>query len=400
MTALSDTDLLARLVAFDTVSRHSNLPLAHFLSDYLDRPGVRIRELPSPDGDKGSLVIRVGPEGDPETRPGLVLSGHMDVVPADDLDQWESDPFELTDRGDRWVARGAADMKGFLALAANLAREADPVRLRHPLVLLLTYDEELGCLGSEHLVKTWAAEWDGPPLPRAAIIGEPTRLRVVRMHKGHLKLRLHFRGTSAHSGYPHLGTNAIERAADGVAALAALRRELETERPKSAEHFPDAPYAPLNVAVIHGGTAINMVPDRCAVDLGIRPLPGMSDEPLLDRVRRAVAPTAAPEGYELEVLSSSPPMELPADAPIHRFLCDLVGQGESESVSFTTDAGWLQRLGTGSEHGLQCAVFGPGSIEVAHKPNEFLPKDDLARAREHLERAVEHFCVDAREEGT
>ncbi|MGD2115388.1 MAG: acetylornithine deacetylase [Acidobacteriota bacterium] len=395
MSFLPDAELLARLVAFDTVSRNPNLPLADFLADYLDRPGVRVTRLGSADGSKVNLAVRVGPEEqDPDARPGLVLSGHMDVVPADDTDRWESDPFELTDRGDRWVARGAADMKGFLALASNLAREADPDRLRHPLVLLFTYDEELGCLGSEHLVKTWASAWDGPPLPRAAIIGEPTRLRVVRMHKGHLKLRLTYLGVSAHSGYPHLGSNAVERAAEGVTALAGLRRELEAERPAAAEHFPDAPYAPLNVAIIRGGAAINTVPDRCSIDLGIRLLPGMETGPMVERVRRAVAPTASPEGYELEVLSASPPMELAADAPVHRFLCDLVGQSESRSVSFATDAGWLQRLGTGGagDRGLDCAVFGPGAIEVAHKPNEFLPKADLAAAREHLERAIDHFC--------
>lgn len=403
---LPDAELLSRLVSFDTVSRSSNLPLLDFLARYLDRPGARVERLPSPDGSKANLTVWLGPEEASAGRPGLVLSGHMDVVPADDTDRWESDPFELTDRGDRWVARGAADMKGFLALAANLAREVDPRSLRHPLVLLFTYDEELGCLGSGHLVETWAEAWTGPPLPRATIIGEPTGLRVARMHKGHLKLRVTFRGTSAHSGYPHLGTNAVERAAEGVTALAELRRTLEGERPPSAEHFPEAPYAPLNVAVIRGGSAINAVPDRCAIDVGIRLLPGMETAPMVERVRRAVEPFAAPEGYEIEVLSASPPMELRPDAPIHRFLCELVDQDESRSVSFATDAGWLQRLGApdkeskeGEEaeegegdQGLDCAIFGPGSIEVAHKPNEWLPKEDLARARPLLERTIERFC--------
>jgi len=391
---LPDVELLARLVSFDTVSRNSNLPLLDFLADYLERPGARVERLPSADSSKANLAVWIGPEEVPPGRAGLVLSGHMDVVPADDTDRWESDPFELTDRGDRWVARGSADMKGFLALAANLAREVDPGSLRQPLVLLFTYDEELGCLGSEHLARTWAESWQGPPLPRATIIGEPTGLRVARMHKGHLKLRVTYRGTSAHSGYPHLGTNAIERAAEGVSALAELRRALEGERPAAAEHFPEAPYAPLNVAVIRGGSAINAVPDRCSIDLGIRLLPGMETEPVLDRVRRAVEPFAAPEGYELEILSASPPMELPAEVPIHRFLCELVGQEESRSVSFATDAGWLQRLTTGNEgdRGLDCAIFGPGSIEVAHKPNEWLPKEDLARARPLLERTIDRFC--------
>ncbi len=385
---LTDAELLARLVAFDTVSRNSNLPLLDFLADYLDRRGVRIERLPAAEDDKGSLLVWVGPETAADDRRGLILSGHMDVVPADDRERWATPPFHLTDLGDRWAARGSADMKGFLALAANLALAADPERLKRPLVLLFTCDEELGCLGAAHLAKVWPDAWNGPPLPRSAIIGEPTRLRVIRRHKGHLKLAATYRGTSAHSGYPHLGTNAVERAADGVAALAALRRQLETERVPASPAFPDAPYAPLNVATIHGGSAINMVPDRCTVEIGVRLLPGMDGETMIERVRGAVAPAAADEGYELDVLSDSPPMELADDAPIHRFLCELTGQGEGASVSFATDAGWLQRL----DSGVDCAVFGPGDIEVAHKPDEWLPKEDLTRARSLLERTIHQFC--------
>ncbi|HSL83896.1 MAG TPA: acetylornithine deacetylase, partial [Thermoanaerobaculia bacterium] len=393
MASLSDVDLLARLVAFDTTSRNSNLPLARFLADYLDRPGVEVTELPSPDGEKANLLVRVGPPLDgrldpgpeggagPDGRPGLVLSGHMDVVPADDRDLWETDPFRLADRGDRLAARGACDMKGFLALAANLAAEAAPERLRAPLVLVLTYDEEVGCLGSGELVRAWrAAGGDAPALPRAAVIGEPTELRVVRHHKGHLKMRLTYRGVSAHSAYPHLGRSAIEAAAEGVRALAGLRRELEGERLEASRHFPDAPFATLNVGTIRGGAAVNVVPDRCVLEVGVRLLPGMEVDAVAERVRTAVG-----DGPELEVQSLSPPLSAPADAPVVRELLELPGQAEAGAVSYATDAGWLAHLG------LDCAVFGPGSIEVAHKPNESIPKADLARAREVLEALIDRF---------
>lgn len=416
MTTLSDVELLDRLVAFDTTSRNSNLPLARFLADYLDRPGVEIRELPSPDGDKANLWVRLGPpldaaRGDGQ-RPGLVLSGHMDVVPADDVDRWSSDPFRLTDGGDRLVGRGSADMKGFLALAANAAAELDPERLRHPLVLLLTYDEELGCLGAEYLAKSWA---DGggvdEPLPRAALVGEPTELRVVRFHKGHLKLRLDYRGVSAHSAYPHLGASAIEAAAEGVRALTALRRELEGERVDASDHFPEAPFVTLNVGTIRGGAAINVVPDRCAVEVGVRLLPGMETEPMVERVRSAVgarrasgagedgpdespdtppssAAEAAPqvEPPSLEVHSASPPLAVPEEATILEALLEATGQERPDAVSYATDAGWLQHMG------LDCAIWGPGSIEVAHKPDEWMPKADLARARDLLDGLVRRFC--------
>lgn len=381
---LSDADLLSRLVAFDSTSRNSNLPIADFLCEYLDRPGVRIDRNPSPDGRKVNVIAWIGPppRGD---RAGLVLSGHMDVVPADEAG-WRNDPFELADEGDRWVGRGACDMKGFLALAANLAAEADPTRLRAPLALVFTYDEEVGTLGAKRLLESYAP---GPSLPRAAIIGEPTSLRVARAHKGHLKLRITLHGRSAHSGYPHLGANAIEPAGRVIGALAELRRELEREAAPHSDLFPEVPFVPLNVGIVQGGAAINVVPDRCVVEVGVRPLPEMESADLAERIRRAAVAAAAPFEPTVEILSDSPPMFLDESAPIHLHLRDLVGQSESTTVSFATDAGWLQRLG------LDCAIFGPGTIEVAHKPNESLPKSELAAARDLLARSVRRFCEEA-----
>jgi acetylornithine deacetylase len=383
---LSDADLLARLVAFDTTSRNSNLPLADFLADYLDRPGVRVERNPSADGTKANLLVRIGPEADGSRR-GLVLSGHMDVVPAEEP-EWTSDPFTLTDRGDRWLARGACDMKGFLALATNrAARAARDARAAHrlvaPLVLLFTYDEEVGTLGAKRFVETCP---EPESLPRAAVIGEPTELKVTRAHKGHLKVRITLRGVPAHSGYPHLGKNAIEPAGRVVVALAELRRLLEAEAAPNRELFPEVPYVPLNVGTIHGGSAINVVPDRCAVEVGVRPLPGVSSRELAERLERLAREAASPFEPEVEVLSDSPPLLLDEEAPIHRFLCGLVGQRSGAAVSYATDAGWFQSLG------MDCAVFGPGSIEVAHKPDEFLPKDQLARAGDLLDATVRRFC--------
>ena len=378
---LSDAELLARLVGFDSTSRNSNLPIADFLCDYLDRPGVRIARNPSPDGTKTNVIAWLGPEPDGD-RGGLVLSGHMDVVPADE-EGWRHDPFALADEGDRWVGRGSCDMKGFLALAANLAIEAQTERWRAPLALVFTYDEEVGTLGAKRLTESFPA---AERLPRSAIIGEPTSLRVARTHKGHAKLRVTLHGVSAHSGYPHLGTNAIEPAGRVIVALAELRRELEAEAPPNRELFPEVPYVSLNVGTVHGGSAINVVPDRCAVEVGFRPLPGVTSEELIERVSRAARAAAAPFEPAIELLSDSPPMLLDEASPIHRHLCDLVGQSAGASVSFATDAGWLQRLG------MDCAIFGPGSIEVAHKPNEFLPKDEFTAARGLLERTVRHFC--------
>src|SRR5688572_7769387 len=253
---LSDAALLERLVAFDTTSRLSNLPLADFVSDYLDRPAIRVEKIWSNDGTKANLVVRAG--ADREDAEGLTLSGHMDVVPADEP-EWRSPPFTLTTAGETYVGRGAADMKGFLALAINRLARLDPTRLRRQLALLLTYDEETGTLGARQFAER---RDEAPALPRDVIIGEPTSLRVVRLHKGMIRLQLGFRGRAAHSGYPHLGRNAIEPAARAIGALAGLRAEMEAERPPHGEHFPEVPYAALNVGLVSGGSAVNVIPDR------------------------------------------------------------------------------------------------------------------------------------------
>ena len=383
MTAepLSDEALLARLVAFDTTSHNSNREIADFISDYLDRPGVRITRHPTADGAKLNLIVAAGPEDGDR---GLVLSGHMDTVPAE-AEGWESDPFTLTERDGSYVARGAADMKGFLALAINRLAAADIPRLRHGLVLLFTHDEETGTLGARRLV-------DEPgvlaPLPQATIIGEPTSLRVLRMHKGHLRLRLSFTGVPAHSGLPHLGVNAVEAVGRAIVALTELRQTLERERRPNAEHFAEVPYVTLNVARVAGGGATNVVPADCVLDLGVRLLPGMSADEMTDRVRSVVqAVSRVP--FELVLLGETLPMITADNAPIVRLLAGELGQTETRSASFGTDGGWLSRLG------LDCVIWGPGSIEVAHKPNESLPMAEFVRAGELLARIVHRACAAA-----
>lgn len=388
MAALLDTtELLGRLVAFDTVSRSTDLPLVDFLADYLDRPGVTLARdaYRDPAGvEKASLVVRVGPPAEPATRAGLVLSGHLDVVPADEP-EWSSDPFTLSARDGRLYGRGSADMKGFVGLAANAAARLDPASLRAPLVLLLTCDEEVGTLGARHLCDAWGElEPKVGPLPTSALIGEPTELAVVRMHKGHLKFRVETHGRSAHSAYPHLGENAIEGIGPVIQALARLGRELATERPPHGEHFPGAPSATLNQGTIRGGSALNVVPDLCVLEGGVRLLPGMDATPVAERLRRAVAEAAG--AHRFEVSGESPPLLTAPEAPLHRALCEITGSPGDGAVSYATDAGWLQQLG------LDCVVWGPGSIEVAHRPDEFVEAADLERAAGPLGELIERFC--------
>lgn len=378
---LPDAELLRRLVGFDSTSRNSNLPIAEFICDYLDRPGVRIEKNPSPCGEKANVVVSLGPPVDPGARTGLVLSGHMDVVPADEP-EWHSDPFELRETDQGYYGRGSADMKGFVALAVNVAARVDPERLRHPLVLVLTYDEEIGTVGARHFSETWDR-----PLPRATVIGEPTSLRAVRMHKGHTSLELAFEGVSAHSGYPHLGRSAIEPAARAITALAELGRELETEVCPNRQHFPEVPFVALNVGQVAGGKAVNVVPDQCTVRFGFRVLPGMESAPVVERIRGVVAEAVGEEPYTLEIINESPPLLLEEESDVYGAVCRRIGQDETLSASYATDGGWLQRAG------LDCVIFGPGTIEVAHKPNEWMPKDEFAGAVGHLDHLVGRFCM-------
>ncbi len=382
MTPLTDIELLRELVGYDSTSRNSNLPMVDFISGYLDQPHVRIERHLSPDRDKANLVIAVGPPGNGDRR-GLVLSGHMDVVPADE-EGWTTDPFSLTVVDDGYAARGSADMKGFLALAMNQLRALHQDTLRHPLVLIFTYDEEVGTQGAKHFAKTWP---NPGGLPRATVIGEPTSLRAVRMHKGHLQIRITLTGVGAHSGYPHLGSNAIEPMGSVIRALTRLRETLEGEGGPHSEHFPEVPFVALNVAKIAGGTAINIVPDHCVLEIGIRLLPDMDSAAIEHRIRDTVRGALAGRAFHIDTESDSPPMVLDAQASIYRAVCAQIGQGDTLSASYATDAGWLQSLG------LECVIFGPGSIEVAHRPNEFVPAEELRRGADLLQALIHAHCV-------
>lgn len=379
---LSDRELLRRLVAFDTTSAHSNLPLIDAVAEYLDRPGIRQERVLSECGTKANLIAAAGPER--SDRAGLMLSGHTDVVPAGG--GWQSDPFALTETSETFVARGACDMKGFLAIAINRLAAASSRSLSAPLALVFTYDEEVGTLGARRISELWSKE---RALPERAIIGEPTSLRPVRMHKGHLRLRLIVHGKSAHSGYPHLGVNAIEWAGKAIGALARLRAELAAERVPMGDEFPDVPYVPLNVGRIEGGVAVNVVPERAVLDVGIRLLPGMRSDVFVKRVHDAMDDALANIPFDLTITSESPPMALDAGADHYRALLEASGEGAGHGVSFATDAGWLQSLG------LACVIWGPGSIAVAHRPNEFLPVAEFVRAGAVVDRMIGRFCDDA-----
>jgi acetylornithine deacetylase len=378
---LSNRDLLCRLVGFDSASQNSNRPIADFICDYLDLPGVTIDRQLSPDGEKLNLIVTVGPTETTDRR-GLVLSGHMDTVPADEP-EWRTDPLTLTEVDGHYFGRGTCDMKGFIALAVNAAASVDISSLRHPLVLILSYDEEVGILGAKHL----ASAYEGRDrLPRAAIIGEPTAVQVVRMHKGFLGFEIVLTGKSAHSGYPHLGFNAIEPVGPLIEALRRFRMELQSESPPNCEFFPEVPYVALNMGTISGGTATNIVPDRCELACSLRLMPGMDADAMMRRVHDVVDVAMGESPFEFEATHRTPPLLLEKQTRIYEILTKQIGQTATLSASYATDAGWLQSLG------MDCAVFGPGSIEVAHRPNESLPISEFERCAAIVDQTIRQCC--------
>lgn len=379
-------DTFERLVAFPSVSRDGNRDIAEWVADRLESCGfqVELDVAPPEEGkpDRANVIARSGPAECPPGR-GLVLCGHLDVVPADE-DGWSGDPFGLRDLDDRWVGRGACDMKGFDALAIETAAEEISSDLSAPLVLLFTYDEEVGSFGAQRLAERWQDDRDA--LPQAVVIGEPTELEVVRMHKGHLRCRLEIRGRAAHSGFPQRGRSAIEAAGRAVVALADLRRRLQAEELPSSVHFPEAPFQTLNIGTIRGGSALNVVPDLCHMDLGIRLLPDSDTDRILGRIREALGVALEEEDWTFEPGHLSPPMHTDEDAPIVDEIRRLADSGPARAASFSSDGGMLDRLG------LDVVLWGPGSIEVAHRPDEHLPRAETERAAGILRQLIRSRC--------
>lgn len=361
--------ILEQLVAFPTVSRDSNLALIAYVQEFLAGCGIRSRLVPSDDGGKANLYATVGPDD----RAGILLSGHSDVVPVDGQG-WTSDPFRLSERGGRLHARGASDMKGFIACALVALRTAARTRLHTPLHLALSYDEEVGCLGVRRLIDVLAAEH---PRPAAAIIGEPTSMRPVIAHKGKLAGRVACRGVACHSSLAPRGCNAIHLATEVIGALRTFAAELELTGAQDAAF--DIPWTTVHVGIITGGSALNVVPEHCSFEFEIRNLPGQPMAPLLERVRmlagdvertaRAEHPQAR---VQVEVMTQYPALDTSSEAEVVRLVQALTGVTTLGKITFGTEGGLFQE-----SLGVTGVVCGPGDIREAHRADESIGLDEL-----------------------
>jgi acetylornithine deacetylase len=362
-------DLIHRLVGFDTVSVHSNLALIHYVRDYLRDLGIDSRLTFDAEGKKANLLAAIGPN----VPGGIVLSGHTDVVPVAGQ-PWESDPFTVAERDGRLYGRGTADMKSFLAIALALAPEFRAAKLRVPIYLALSYDEEVGCLGVGKLLDDLAAAL---PRPAAAIIGEPTLMKLINRHKGFQSFTTTVTGRDGHSSGTHRGVNAIAYAAEIVAFLSQLAAEIAAKGPFD-DGF-DPPYTTINVGAVRGGTAINIIARQCSFDWEFRPIPGFDPEPLRRRFDAFIAESiqprmraVAPEAGVVTIQDSgSPPLVPEADSPAEALVRLLTGANIAGAVSFGTEASHFQ------ESGIPAVICGPGSIEQGHQPNEFIALDQV-----------------------
>lgn len=378
-------DLITRLVGFNTVSRNPNREIIDFIHAYLAGLGVEGRIIPGGEEGKACLWATIGPAG----RPGIVLSGHTDVVPVDG-EAWSSDPFAAKVRDGRLYGRGCVDMKGFLGIVLAHVPMFLAANLKTPIHLAFSYDEEVGCIGVRPMLEVINCM---PVKPAMCVVGEPTRMTVMTGHKGKKSLRVTVRGHECHSSLAPTGVNAVEYAAELIAFIKGVARRLERDGVRDGAY--DIPHSTAHVGRIAGGTALNIVPRDCWFEFEFRVLPADDPEVLFAEVREYAERTLEPlmkavdpkTGFAWQEIGAFPGLDTPADAQAVGLATRFAGNPETGRVAFGTEGGLFAATA-----GIPTVICGPGDIDQAHKPDEFITLDQVARG-EAFVRAVADFCV-------
>jgi acetylornithine deacetylase len=360
---MSVDEILATLIAFNSFAGRSNRDIAGWIGERMVEAGAQVEVVEGPEGDRVNLLASFGPRD----IPGLMLSGHMDVVPAEEPD-WTSDPFRLTRRGDRLYGRGTSDMKGFLAcmIAAAPDFAAAAVAANRPVHLAFSYDEELGCRGVPSLI---AALPSLCALPLGAVIGEPSGLTPIRGHKGKAAIGIEITGRSGHSSRPDLGLNAIHAMGEILSAVTATEMALR-EGPWHEDFAPA--WSSLQAGVVSGGKSVNIIPDHCRLEVEARAIPGVDPTVVLQAILKPVEALRA-RGFGVEILSRSayPGLTTSADMPIVALVEAASGHTALAAISYGTEAGLF------SAAGIPSVICGPGDIARAHRPDEYITVDEL-----------------------
>ena len=373
---------LQQLVATPSVSSYSdkwdmgNRPVVELLASWLEELGFacEILDVPGSAGNKCNLIATLG-----QGPGGLVLAGHTDTVPYDDF-QWQSDPFKLTERDHRWYGLGATDMKGFFPVAIEAAREFVDADLQQPLILLATADEESSMSGARALAEL------GKPKARYAVIGEPTGLVPIRMHKGIMMEKVRIEGLAGHSSNPALGNNAMESMHQVMSELMQYRQQLQEKYQNPGFTIPGPT---LNLGCIHGGDNPNRICGHCELQFDLRAIPGMDNDELRGQIDASLKRVADATGSSIQrqtLFGGVPAFEEPANSALVKAAEKLTGNG-AESVAFATEAPFMQQLG------METIVMGPGFIDQAHQPNEYIPVDQIEPAINTLKALIRQFCL-------
>lgn len=377
-------DILARLIAFDTTSRNSNLALIEWVEAFLRQRGIKAVRVANADASKANLYARVGPDAEG----GVVLSGHTDVVPVDGQ-PWSSDPWVLSERGGKFFGRGVADMKSFLALALAHVDVAFAAPLQRPIWLAFSYDEEIGCLGAPSMVAEMAKL---SPKPQAAIIGEPTSMKVVSAHKGVRSFHVEVTGREAHSSLPDAGVSAVMEALKLMNLVVELGREASAAAEQGTPFSP--PGATMTIGMVDGGTAPNILARRCAFVWDLR-APEQSEADAIEARFRAAAEhldaevkARAPEGgVAITRRSNTAGLALTPDSAAETLARALTGDNEIRAASYAAEAGLFQRAG------MPAVLCGPGSIEQAHQPDEWIERTQIEEGALFMRRLVERLSA-------
>ncbi|MCD2172146.1 acetylornithine deacetylase [Rhizobium sp. C4] len=366
---MNATEILEKLVSFESVVGTPNGAIVSWISAYLADHGITATVLAGPEGDRSNLFATIGPA----EVPGYILSGHMDVVPAA-ASEWTTSPFRLRREGDALYGRGTTDMKGYLAAALAAVPHLVKAELARPIHLAFSYDEEAGCRGVPHLL---ARLPDLCAPPAGAVIGEPSNMRAVLAHKGKAAARVTVRGRAGHSSRPDLGLNAIHAMASVLNAAIEQAAKL-TQGPFDAAFEP--PYSSLQAGVISGGKAINIIPDLCTLELEARAISGVNPRDLLAPIRTRAEALRA-EGFEVdwEEMSAYPALALSPQSPLAHLVAELSGETPLDAVSYGTEAGLYQAAG------IDALICGPGDIGRAHKPDEFILETELLACQRFIE---------------
>ena len=371
-------DILKKLIEYPTISESSNINLISFIDNYLKKFDIKGKLIK---GEKNQFNYHcvIGPNIDG----GIIFSGHTDVVPVEGQD-WMSNPFKLLKKGNKYYGRGTCDMKGFIAVCLSLVPQIKIKKLKKPIHFIFSYDEEIGCVGIRKLIPFLKRL---KPKPNFCLVGEPTEMKIINQHKGKKNFLVSFNGVESHSSLIENGVNSIDYCGEFISFLKDLQKDLI--KTKNNKKF-NPPYPTINIGKIQGGIAVNIIPKECELEFEIRDTPDLNTEKTIKKIKdflkiieKKMKAKNKSCSVVFKMLNNFPPLETNEKKKIINLVLDKLKSNSVNSVSFGTEAGVFNKVG------FETIVCGPGSIEQAHKPNEYVEEKQLKKCDEFLTKIID-----------